>query len=261
MRYNYGNFTHSSVAGSAFPRSPPVNGLTSFGSSESLMVNEDAHQPPADSLSAEGQTPQTQTMLATLHTAANQLSLSPTRPAPLRPKWHTGIRSKSNPREILLEIYSSLKKLGIEWSNVAVDTRRSSIPSGSANSLNTSLLGSGDDDTHENDALDPYRIDARVRIPNASSPGNDFSTWALHFEVVLYKLSDKPTGDSHQRSMTSRVYARGGYLLDFSNRGISPVASGSRHGSSDTMKPSIMASTVLFLDACAKILTELAVKT
>lgn len=34
---------------------------------------------------------------------------------PHRPKWHFGVRSRSPPMEIVLEIYKTLKVLGMEW--------------------------------------------------------------------------------------------------------------------------------------------------
>ena len=32
-----------------------------------------------------------------------------------KPKWHFGIRSRSPPMEVMLEIYKSLDQLGMEW--------------------------------------------------------------------------------------------------------------------------------------------------
>lgn len=192
---------------------------------------------------------QTQTMAATLHVNNSNANIAP-KHSIIRPKWHTGIRSKSSPREILLEIYTGLQKLGIEWSSLKVPMRRTSLPYAGSHSM-PSIHGDEEDPTDEN-GFDPYRIDARYLIPDSHQHE---SQWALYFEVMLYKLSDKTLNDPNRQGQ--RSYTRGGYLVDFCDRGIFRVQAGDN--SSDTSKPSMMSSSVIFLDICAKILNELAI--
>jgi carbon catabolite-derepressing protein kinase len=48
---------------------------------------------------------------ATAATARSQVSEKPLQ----KPKWHFGIRSRSPPMEVMLEIYKTLNILGMEW--------------------------------------------------------------------------------------------------------------------------------------------------
>jgi hypothetical protein len=55
---------------------------------------------------------------AAARTAAQQVAPTPSAPPAKRahkPRWHFGIRSRSPPMEVMLEIYRTLKSLGMEW--------------------------------------------------------------------------------------------------------------------------------------------------
>lgn len=53
------------------------------------------------------------------YAAAQQAAMSVvapgTRPKSHKPRWHFGIRSRSPPMEVMLEIYRTLQSLGMEW--------------------------------------------------------------------------------------------------------------------------------------------------
>jgi carbon catabolite-derepressing protein kinase len=86
-----------------------------------------------------------------------------------RTKWHFGIRSRSPPMEIMLEIYKTLKVLGMEWKEKknlgglgGVVTRPR--PGGKGIERVKAMDGTGEIDMRH--ASQIYFIEARARVQN-----------------------------------------------------------------------------------------------
>ncbi|KAL7411574.1 kinase-like domain-containing protein [Mrakia frigida] len=57
----------------------------------------------------------TNSLAASSSTATGTSGSNSSRPRQHKPRWHFGIRSRSPPMEVMLEIYRTLKALGMEW--------------------------------------------------------------------------------------------------------------------------------------------------
>ena len=107
----------------------------------------------------------------------------------VRPRWHFGIRSKSSPKEVLLELYLAMKKLGVHWKPPVAESKDPVSPFAFSHSCG--------DVMDEDATVNPYRIEARW-TPDAGQHA------PIYFELSLYKL------DGEKRSQQ-------GYLVDFRN--------------------------------------------
>lgn len=156
---------------------------------------------------------------------ANATSITPESMAPpskkqfIRPRWHLGIRSKSTPKEILLELYKAMQRLGIEWKEHNIGDHLASARSVSSNYLSNEPI--------QKQSFNPYRIEARW-MP--SSTGN--LSGPIYFDLTLFKLEGEKKSQQ-------------GYLVDFRNM--------------CAESPSCIASqrAMLFLEICAKLIVEL----
>lgn len=112
-----------------------ANGLDDSGASDEgelaeedlLFTDEDLDQPPAGVVpsgisiletSIPSRRPWTAQTTAPSTPSSNQQTSTVSAPQPSRrprPRWHFGIRSRSPPMEIILELYRTLEALGMEW--------------------------------------------------------------------------------------------------------------------------------------------------
>jgi carbon catabolite-derepressing protein kinase len=88
-----------------------------------------------------------------------------------RLKWHYGIRSQSPPMEVMLEIYRTLKALGMEWKEKGdlgglggIQSRRYSGGEGRKVERNPALDGDDYTGVDLKAASDVYFIEARARV-------------------------------------------------------------------------------------------------
>ncbi|KDQ11188.1 hypothetical protein BOTBODRAFT_35489 [Botryobasidium botryosum FD-172 SS1] len=177
-----------------------------------------------------------------------------------QPKWHFGIRSRSPPMEVMLEIYQTLKALGMEW-------REKGGGWGAQDDENEEDVEDGDaegEDAASKEDSDIYFVEARWRIRDV----------VVRMDLQLYQVDAS------------------NYLVDFRNKGYysastasnaasvfdphtpssttstseSPLANGqpsettgSTKNKSDRDKKDIdVTSPFLFLDCACRLIVELA---
>lgn len=137
---------------------------------------------------------------AKTHTVQERGASSPSR----RPRksgaarWHFGIRSRSPPIEIMLEIYRALKNLGMEWKTITVDK--------SDDDLN--------DEKDQSPKIDPYHVRARCPMTELGV-------------VVKIDLRLYVTGEE----------ANGSYLVDFKSVGYDKIGAEPSNGDVDVTSP------------------------
>ncbi|KAK1236641.1 Protein kinase [Marasmius sp. AFHP31] len=146
-------------------------------------------------------------------------------PTVARTKWHFGIRSRSPPMEIMLEIYKTLKVLGMEWKEkknlgglggvktrlVPDDSGDSDAPSGQRKmklERVKRLDGSGDVDLRA--AAEIYAVETRARVQNV----------VVYMNLQLYMVDAQ------------------NYLVDFHHKKTCRVSSEPGAGKFDVVPPS-----------------------
>jgi hypothetical protein len=103
-------------------------------------------------------------------------------------------------------------------------------------------------DTGQEETVDPFVIDARY-------PLQEDNLWYLHITIQLYKLPEKTTkADNGPSRSGSRG---GGYLVDFQNGGLRCISITS---DKERIAQTFASSATIFLDLCARLITELTVQ-
>lgn len=138
---NEGSLGNSSVVTGANNSSIPtttINGVTSPSTLRNSTINKnlnDSSSPSNNnatnsnvstlptSIPASASTPPSNSISSTPNTsmvagAGRNPIATPIRKHKTRSKWHFGIRSKSLPLDIMLEIYKALKKIGMKWKSI-----------------------------------------------------------------------------------------------------------------------------------------------
>ena len=216
--------------------------------------------------------------------ASNNSNLGGRKLKSSRARWHLGIRSKSDPSEILLEIYQALKKMGAEWKqSTQPRLRRHStqvaIGPGGAISADSEALNDG--------FMDPYHIGARCRVSaiDGSEDDSKENVEYVYFDLRLYKVpepqkeKEKPAARASLSGMTSISGMYGGagtsslystssnansstvnqtsnaYLVDFQQ--VPPPNTNKGKGSTHHQAVTGRAS-LAFLEVCARLISELA---
>jgi hypothetical protein len=143
---------------------------------------------------------------------------------PVAPRWHFGIRSKSSPREILLELYKVLQRLDMSWCDPTMALRKQRSPktpqalqSVSADYFAMTSTkepwGGKNEKEDVNNAdeidnlnlIDPYRI--RVRARNN----------LLVFELQLYSTGGEAAqeiGGRRRQQSTNNRSSQNSYVVD-----------------------------------------------
>jgi len=83
-----------------------------------------------------------------------------------RTKWHVGIRSRSPPMEVMLEIYRTLKTLGMEWKEKRNLGGLGGIPAGSKKDCKIERASEWDGSGHVDlkAAAGIYFVETRARV-------------------------------------------------------------------------------------------------
>ncbi|KAH9977846.1 kinase-like domain-containing protein [Lactifluus volemus] len=166
-----------------------------------------------------------------------------------RTKWHFGIRSRSPPMEVMLEIYRTLKTLGVEWrekKNLGGLGSGSVHLNGNAGGRRRSGHGKierareydGGGHVDLKAAASVYFIETRVRVQ----------------DVVLYMVdSINYLVDFHHKRTYKASTEPGAGKYDLPNAdALSEAGSDSAHGGSDIVSPFV------FMDVACRLILELA---
>ncbi|TIB81684.1 Pkinase-domain-containing protein [Wallemia mellicola] len=174
-------------------------------------------------------------------------------------KWHFGIRSRSPPMEVMLEIYRTLKSLGMEW-------KKKDLPAKPPNS-----------NAHQDDLQIPqdlFFVETRSRIKNVIIRMDlqlyrvDESNYLVDFRLVDY-FPIPPTSedyirfDSHENSAESSPGVKSpGEFSNNTSEGHSAPNVDRLYDANQKLQQSQQAGDVcspfLFLDCACKLIVELA---
>ncbi|KAF8995587.1 hypothetical protein BDQ17DRAFT_1430323 [Cyathus striatus] len=173
-------------------------------------------------------------------------------------KWHFGIRSRSPPMEVMLEIYRTLKALGMEWKENKDlgglrDVRPTSPSSPSPHDKierNRDLDGSGGVDVKK--AAGISFVETRARVQDASTePG------AGKFDMASPDLEDGVAASSAMYG--SEVYAGGGGGgASVSTTGVGSVGANSVMAGSGGDGEDEVVSPFVFMGVACRLILELA---
>ncbi|BGP12957.1 hypothetical protein JCM10213_006596 [Rhodosporidiobolus nylandii] len=141
----------------------------------------------------------------------------------LRQRWHFGIRSRSEPMEVMLEIYRTLKTLGMEWRvrNTGEDEGKENEEGGEKRKDERSEESEKrrrrrEEEERVKKAHELYFVETRCRMDDVM----------VRMDLQLYRIDDQ------------------NYLVDFRNLGYRPIRpSPSLPGSSFLPAPSLSAPT------------------
>ncbi|KAG8936116.1 Protein kinase [Tulasnella sp. 418] len=185
------------------------------------------------------------------HVAASNLGSNSSRKhhhtstANKQPRWHFGIRSRSPPMEVMLEIYQTLKALGMEWKEkggqwgLEVDDDRSEHE---------------DDEAHfSKESLDIYFVETRCRIRDVVVRMDlqlyqvDAANYLVDFRNKGYYKADLNTTAQFNRIVRRR------------DSGASSNLSGASEASKDLDRGIVdVSSPFLFLECACRLIVELA---
>ncbi|GAA6000514.1 uncharacterized protein JCM10292_001550 [Rhodotorula paludigena] len=119
----------------------------------------------------------------------------------LRQRWHFGIRSRSEPMEVMLEIYRTLKALGMEWRVRASDADKENEGEGKAKEREGGGQESEgrrrrrEEDERQKKANELYFVETRCRMDDVM----------VRMDLQLYRIDEQ------------------NYLVDFRNLGYRPL--------------------------------------
>jgi carbon catabolite-derepressing protein kinase len=133
-----------------------------------------------------------------------------TRPKSHKPRWHFGIRSRSPPMEVMLEIYRTLQSLGMEW--------RKKSPPPDTNIVDEK--GRKDHSVEEKYAQGLFFVETRCRVRDVVVSAS--SGWSSPPSIAwLTRSASLPSPSSLQVRMDLQLYKvdAQNMLVDFRNVG------------------------------------------
>ncbi|CAG8543697.1 13389_t:CDS:10 [Ambispora leptoticha] len=231
--------------------SPPAWDVVQQGKASLINGEENIEEPSSITLLSSSLPPSTDNFRDPNHPFGNLAKSSiTTRRTKSRSKWHFGIRSRSPPLEVMLEIYRALKNLGMDWKTI-----------------------------------DPYHVRCRYIYPSGLEVKIDLQLYKLDinnylvdFKNVSYSLSNsdgKPTSlssspISQPESLSSSIPKSSPdepqLASSMENMSMTTTSTTSVHNSSSTTKEIYsqsdgkqVCSMYPFFDVCTKLITELAI--
>lgn len=184
-----------------------------------------------------------------------------------RTKWHFGIRSRSPPMEIVLEIYKTLKVLGMEWLEKktlgglgGVKTKIAKGEDGSVKIDRVKRLdGLGEVDLRLASSI--YFIETRTRVQdvvvcaNAQSPFISLTYLQVLMNLQLYMVDAvNYLVDFHHKKSYKASFAQGAGQFDMAVQPAPIIDSAEK----DAAKEMEVVSPYVFMDVACRLILELA---
>lgn len=209
---------------------------------------------------------------------------TPIRKHKTRSKWHFGIRSKSLPLDIMLEIYKALKKIGMKWKSIDQYHIRVLYESKCNKKIKFDIqLYQIENNSYLvdfKDAMPPTRTSAQNPIKD-----NSTSTFESSSVSSLSNIKSQPMDIKNNNSnLTKQIKNNGKTPMFMANQEVNDINmkmnfndTNNNNNNNDDLYESLIASNFdkmnlmfvpeeeevnlrafIFFDACAKLITELA---